>query len=536
MTRNAALLPFAVLLLGGCSLEPRYERTTPPVTTSWPLGDAYLRRTEATLPTLSYTDIFRDPKLQTVIAQALINNRDLRIAAGNVASARALYRVERSSLFPQVNGTGRVQLGDQGSNGAGNVNTGTGNVGTGTGGIGTGIDTGTGTGGIGTGTGGTGTGNGGIISTGGGGGFYDQYSINVGVSAFEVDLFGRIRSQSRAALATYFSTEAAARATRLSLVAEVASAYLTYASDRSQLAIARATEASAARSVTLTRARLQGGIAPRTDLRQAETVLLTARADTATLTTSLAQDVNALTLLVGAPVDPTLLPASIESVDGLLAEIPAGLNSDILLRRPDVVQSEFDLRATNARIGAARAAFFPTISLTSLAGLASGALGSLFSGGAFNWSASPTVSLPIFDGGANRGNLAYARAQQQVALATYEQTIQTAFREVSDALARRGTIDRELAARRELTAAAQDNYYLTERSYRGGIGTFLNSLDAQRTLYNAQQQLVTTRLTRADNLVTLYRVLGGDAQIAGDPAAAAVMRSPVSEADQTPTR
>ncbi|GGE89903.1 efflux transporter outer membrane subunit [Sphingomonas prati] len=525
MTRNAALLPLAVLLLGGCSLEPRYERTTPPVTTSWPVGDAYLRRTEATLPTLSYTDIFRDPKLQAVIAQALTNNRDLRIAAGNVASARALYRVERSSLFPQVDATGRVQLGDNGSSGTSNVNTGTGNVGAGTG-----------TGGIGTGTGGTGNGNGGVVTTGGGSGFYDQYSINVGVSAFEVDLFGRIRSQSRAALATYFSTEAAARATRLSLVAEVASAYLTYASDRSQLAIARATEASAARSVTLTRARLQGGIAPRTDLRQAETVLLTARADTATLTTALAQDVNALTLLVGAPVDPALLPASIESVDGLLAEVPAGLNSDILLRRPDVVQSEFDLRATNARIGAARAAFFPTISLTSLAGLASGALGSLFSGGAFNWSASPTVTLPIFDGGANRGNLAYARAQQQVALATYEQTIQTAFREVSDALARRGTIDRELAARRELTAAAQDNYYLTERSYRGGIGTFLNSLDAQRTLYNAQQQLVTTRLTRADNLVTLYRVLGGDAQIAGDPAAAAVMRSPVSEADQTPTR
>lgn len=206
--------------------------------------------------------------------------------------------------------------------------------------------------------------------------------------------------------------------------------------------------------------------------------------------------------------------------------MPAGLSSDILLRRPDVVQAEYTLRSANARIGAARAAFFPTIGLTSLAGLASGALGSLFSRGAFNWNVAPTIGVPIFDGGANRGNLAYARAQQQVALATYEQTIQTAFRDVADALAQRGTIDRELAARRQLAVAAQDNYTLTERSYRGGIGTFLNSLDAQRTLYAAQQQLVTTRLTRAGNLVTLYRVLGGDAGIAGDPAAGAVLRSP----------
>ena len=487
MIRIAPPLAVSALLLSACSLEPRYERPAAPVTAGWPAGDAYLRQSEAALPTLSYRDVFRDPNLQAVIAQALANNRDLRIAAANVASARALYRVERSALFPQLDANGRAQFGDNGSGGAA-----AGNIG----------------------------------NLGGGSGFYDQYSVNAGISAFEIDLFGRIRSQSRAALATYFGTEAAARATRLSLVAEVAGAYLTYASDRSLIALARATEASAALSVTLTRARLQGGIAPRTDLRQAETVLLTARADTASLTTALAQDVNALTLLVGAPVDPALLPVSIERVDGQLGEVPAGLSSDILLRRPDVVQAEYTLRSTNARIGAARAAFFPTIGLTSLAGLASGALGSLFSSGAFNWSVTPTIGLPIFDGGANRGNLAYARAQQQGALATYEQTIQTAFREVADALARRGTIDRELAARRDLTAAAQDNYVLTERSYRGGIGTFLSSLDAQRTLYSAQRQLVTTRLTRAGNLVTLYRVLGGDALVAGDPAAGATLASP----------
>jgi len=519
MIRILTPVTLAASLLAGCSLEPRYERAPAPVTAGWPVGDAYLRTTEAALPTLSYTDVFRDPKLRTVIAQALANNRDLRIAAANVASARALYRVERSSLLPRLDATGRAQLGDSGSRGVGGIG------GVGTGGVGNGgVGTGTGTGGVGAGgTGGVGTG---VVTTTGGSGFYDQYSLNAGISAFEIDLFGRIRSLSRAALATWFGTEAAARATRLTLVAEVASAWLTYASDSSLLAVARATEASAARSVTLTRARLQGGIAPRTDLRQAETILFTARADTATLTTALAQDVNALTLLVGAPVDGTLLPTAIERVDGLLGEVPAGLDSQILLRRPDVVQAEYTLRAANARIGAARAAFFPTISLTGIAGFASGALGSLFSGGAFNWNAAPTVALPIFDGGANRGNLAYARAQQQVALATYEQTIQTAFREVSDALARRGTIDRELAARQSLTAAAQDNYTLAERSYRGGIGTFLNALDAQRTLYGAQQQLITTRLTRADNLVTLYRVFGGDALIAGNPAATPTMHSP----------
>jgi multidrug efflux system outer membrane protein len=263
--------------------------------------------------------------------------------------------------------------------------------------------------------------------------------------------------------------------------------------------------------------RLDGGIAPRTDLAQALIVLQTAQSDLATQTTLVAQDVNALQLLVGAPVDPALLPKSIEEVAPTIAELPAGLNSTILLRRPDVLEAEYELRATNAEIGAARAALFPRISLTALAGLASTSLSSLFTGGAFNYSVSPSANYSIFQAGAARAGVAQTRAQRDAALATYEKAIQTAFSEVADGLARRGTIDRQLAAQVALSAAATDNYRLSDARYRGGIDTFLQSLDAQRSLYSAQRTLVTTRLTGATNLVTLYRVLGGDSLL--DPTA-----------------
>lgn len=473
MRRVALAAAASAMLLGGCtrSLEPGYARPIAPVSAGWPVGDAYLRSTEAGLPTLDHRQIFRDPRLQAVIARALANNRDLRIAATNAVSARAQYRIERSARLPRVDANAAATLGRRSTAGS---------------------------------------------SIPGGGGITDSYSVDAGVSAFELDLFGRVRSLSNAALSEYFATEAAVRTARLVLVADVASAYLSYATDVALLRIARATEANAARSVRITGLRLRGGVAPRTDLRQAETILLTARADIANLTTVAAQDVNALTLLVGAPVEPALLPGAIETVDGLVGEVPAGLSSAILLRRPDVVQAEYVLRAANARIGAARAALFPSINLTAIAGLASVGLTSLFGGNAFNFNAGPAVNIPIFDGGARRGNVALTQAQRDLTLARYERTIQVAFREVADGLARRGTIDREIAARRERVAAAQDNFNLTDAAYRGGIGTFLASLDAQRVLYEAQQQLVTTRLTRADNLVTLYRVLGGDQTIASE--------------------
>ncbi|MEO6215071.1 MAG: efflux transporter outer membrane subunit [Sphingomonas sp.] len=466
MRRLALFL--AATSLGACSMDPHYVRPELPVPPSWPVGDAYLAQSEAALPSISYRDIFRDPRLETLIEQALVNNRDLRVAAANIASARAQYHIQRAELLPEVDATGGYRFSDPG------------------GGNGSGTSTNRGSG---------------------------SFSADVGINAFEIDLFGRVRSLSTAAQNRYFETEAVARATRLTLVGDIGTAWLTYASDKSLLKIAQDTAASAETSVRLTSARLKGGIAPGTDLAQAQIVLTTAQSDLAEQTTAVAQDVNALQLLVGAPIDPTLLPASIDEVAPSIAELPAGLDSGILLRRPDVVQAEYELRASNAEIGAARAALFPRITLTALAGLASSGLSNLFTGGAFNYSVAPSVSYPIFRAGAGRAGVQQSEAQRDVALANYEKAIQTAFREVSDALARRGTIEAQTNAQRALMAAATTNYRLSEARYRGGIDTFLQSLDAQRSLYSAQRSLIATQLVAASNRVTLYRVLGGDATL-----------------------
>ena len=455
----------SLLAMTGCSLAPPYGRPLPPVPSSFPSGDAYVVRSGEALPTVTYQDIFLDPQLQVIIAQALANNQDISIAVANMASARAQYRVQRAALLPEIDANADVATVDRGNSASTNNES---------------------------------------------SGRSTSYSVDAGLSAFEIDLFGRQRSLSQAAMQEYLATEAAVHAARLTLVAEVVSAYLTLATDRSLLSIANDTEISAAKSVDLTRARLNGGIAPRTDLRQAETVLAQARSDQANLISLVAQDRNALELLVGAPVADALLPKSIEAVGGLLRELPAGLDSRILLRRPDVVQAEYKLRAANAEIGAARANFFPTISLTALTGFASSALSSLFSNGAFTWSVQPSAALPIFDGGASEGNLEYAKAQRDLTLAQYKLAIQTAFREVADALARRGTIDRQFAAQSQLEASARDSDVLAEARYREGIDPFLNRLETQRTLYAARRTLASTLLLKADNLVTLYRTLGGD--------------------------
>ncbi|VXD04179.1 Outer membrane protein OprM [Sphingomonas sp. 8AM] len=508
MFRRFATLT-ATVALAGCSLAPSYVRPAPPVPTSWPIGDAYLRQSEAALPSVTYRDIFRDTRLQALIEQALVNNRDLRIAVANIEATRAQYRVQRADLFPQLNATGAYSYRQSSRSGvntgvnAGGTGTGSGGSG-GTGGTGTG---GTGTGGTGTGTGGTGTGAGGttIVS-----GSNSTFQAQLGVTAFEIDLFGRVRSLTGAALSRYFAQEAAARATRLTLIGDIASAWLNYAADKSLLTVAEQTAVAARASVRLTDARRQGGVSPRTDVRQAEQILATAEADLAEQRTALAQDVNALQLLVGAPIDAAQLPAGIEQAAQTIGELPAGIDSGVLLRRPDVVQAEYSLRAYNAEIGAARAALFPRISLTGLVGFASTALRTLFSGDAFNWSVAPNASYPIFRAGAGRANVDYSVAQRDAALANYELTIQSAFREVSDALARRGTITEQLAANQRFYTAAVDTLNLTNARYRGGIDTYLTSLDAQRQLYSAQRTLVATQLVRATNLVTLYRTLGGD--------------------------
>jgi outer membrane protein, multidrug efflux system len=470
--------------LTACSLAPKYVRPEAPVPPSWPVGDAYLKNSEAALPTVRYQDIFRDPRLQQIVEQALTNNRDLRIAAANIAAARGQYRIQRAELFPQVDANASYTRSDAGT---------------------------------------------GRTSAGGSavtGGARDSLSTSLGITAFEVDLFGRVRSLTSAAQNRYFATEATARATRLTLVGDIADAWLTYAADKSLLKIAEDTATSAGQSVELTRKRLNGGIAPRTDLRQAELTYDTAKADAAAQKTALAQDINALQLLVGAPVDPALLPGSIDEASTTLRELPAGLDSSILLRRPDVVEAEYQLRAANAEIGAARAELFPKISLTGMVGLASNALSALFTGGAFNYSAGASAAYPIFSAGAGRANVAVSKAQRDAALATYEKSIQTAFREVSDALALRGTIGDQLSATRAQRDAAADNYKLSDLRYRGGIDSFLQSLDAQRSLYSAQRTLVTTQLTRATNLVTLYRTLGGDTLVEATKAGPQPMATP----------
>lgn len=455
MTRGMAL---GVLLLAGCTtMEPAYVRPDAPVPSSWPAGDAYLRQAEAELPAVTYQDIFRDPRLRQLINAGLDGNRDVAAAAANIAAARAQYRIQRAELFPQLDAS--------------------------VGGGGTGTD---------------------------GGGTNAEFQAGFGIPSFELDLFGRLRSLSKAELNRYFATEAAARSTRLALIADIAEAWLSYGADASLLTIAEDTAASAQRSVTLTRARLEGGIAPRTDLRQAELVLRGAEASLARQRTALAQDVNLLQLLVGAPIDPTLLPASIEQAAETIHPLPPGVSSLVLLRRPDVMQAEYQLRAANAEIGAARAALFPRISLTGLLGLASSSLGGLFSGGAFDWNASADASYSIFRAGAGVANVRLTEAQRIAAVAVYQKAIQSAFRDVSDALARQGTAGDELRARERQEASAADNYRLSEARYRAGIDNFLLTLDSQRTYFAARQALVQMRLEAASNRVDLYRALGGD--------------------------
>ena len=447
------LAAFLALLASGCmSLEPQYVRPGAAVPVSWPVGDAYLAQSEATLPAVTYKDIFRDPRLQALIQQALANNRDLMAAAANIAAAREQYRIQRANQLPVV---------DAGAS---------------------------------------------ATATGDG----QQYRAGLSVPSFELDLFGRVRSLSHAQLERYFATEAAARATRLTLVASIADAWLIYGADSSLRGNANETARSAATTVRLTRARLEGGVAPRTDLSQAQQILSGAEADVARQTTAVAQDINALQLLVGAPIDPALLPKSIDEAAPTIAELPAGLDSSILLRRPDVVEAEYQLRAANAQIGAARAALFPRISLTGLLGLASEALAKLFTGGAFGWSAGADATYTIFEGGAGRANVRLSEAQRNAAVANYQKAIQTAFREVADALARRGTMDKEVNARAEQAAAAADALRLSEARYRAGIENFLATLDAQRSSYSAQRTLVQTKLDAAENRVDLYQSLGGD--------------------------
>lgn len=461
--RRAAIL-LALLATGCATMEPKLGQPDPAIPASWPAGSPVVTQAEASLPAVTYKQIFTDVRLQTLIAQALVNDRDLMIAASNIAAAREQYRIQRAQQFPQINAQAGVTVsGDKSKD----------------------------------------------ISA--------QYTAGVNVPSFEIDLFGRLRSLTREQLQRYLATEAGARSTRLTLVADIANAWLDYAADSSLLLVSQRTMETAQASVRLTRIRLEGGIAARTDLSQAQEILSQAQANLAQQRTLVAQDVNALQLLVGAPIDTTLLPSSIDQAGPTIAELPAGLSSYVLLRRPDVLQAEYELRAANANIGAARAALFPRISLTGLLGFASSALTSLFTGGAFGWQVGANAGYTIFQAGAGRANVRLSEDQRNAALATYQRAVQTAFREVSDALARRATMDDQLAATQRQQAAAADVLQLTEARYRAGIDPFLNVLDAQRSYYGVQQTLVNTRRTAAQNRVTLYQSLGGDSLLQTAP-------------------
>lgn len=467
--RKLALAVALPLALAACTMAPRYERPAPPVADTWPSGPSYAANQEGqtTVADIPWREFIRDAKMRQVIEQALANNRDLRSTLANIQSARAQYRIQRSDLFPKING-------DVSGNRSKSVNS----------------------------FSGTATGEGSTIES-------ENYTASVGLSAFEIDLFGRVRSLSNAALESYLATEEAGRATRISLIAETASAYLTLAADTSQHLLSQRTVDSAQRSMEVTRKRLEAGVASRLDVRQAETIYQQARADLASTTALIAQDRNALELLAGSRVPDALMPSELPADHDWLADVPAGLSSSVLLDRPDVLQAEHQLKSANANIGAARAAFFPSLSLTASTGLASTELSNLFSDGASVWSVGSGLVLPIFNGGANVANLAYANAQRDLFVSQYELAIQTAFREVADALAIRGTIQEQLDAQRALVDAAADSYQLAEARYTKGVDSFLDTLDAQRTLYNAEKSLVSARLTESDNVVRLYRVLGG---------------------------
>lgn len=460
MTGARALLIASTLALAGCSLAPKTVLPAPPVPQSWPVGDAYLLESEAALPILSYKSVFTDPRLQALTEQALSGNRDLRTAYANVAAARAQVRVTRSGQFPELGVTAGAGYSDGGGNGNGNGS--------------------------------------------------GDFSLRGGVTAFELDLFGRLANATEADRNRALATEAASRTVRLALIAGLAEAWAAYGADRDLLKIAEDTAANARESVRLTQARLDGGVAPRTDLRQAEQILATAEDSIAQQRTALAQDENLIRLLVGGDVDRALLPASLTEVTPSVVSLPAGVSSEILLRRPDVIEAEYDLRAANADIGVARARLFPSISLTGLLGFASDALGSLFDSGSFSWSAGGDATATIFDAGGRRAGVAVSEAQRDVALAGYEGAIQTAFREVADALAVQGTISERVRAAAANSEAAADTATLTDARYKGGVDSFLASLDAQRSLYSARRSEIATQLLLVQTRIALFRALGGD--------------------------
>jgi len=458
--------------LAGCSLIPDYERPASPVPASWPQGAAYKPVSTAQpgqplADEIAWDDFFLDPGLRRLIAIALENNRDLRVSTLNVAAAEAQFRAQHGTLYPELGATGSASYqqtpADLTSAGAARTAP--------------------------------------VTSR--------TFSTGVGITAYELDLFGRLRSLSQSAFENYLSLEETRKAAQITLVASVADAYLTLLANRELLDLTRRTLESQETSLRLTRAAAAGGTATDLTLHQAQTAVETARANLALYTRQLAQAENALAELIGQPLPADLpIPADLDSAL-MMADVPAGLSSEVLLRRPDVLAAERVLRSANADIGAARAAFFPSITITGSYGTSGAALSRLFQPYSGTWSFLPQINVPIFTGGINEANLDYAKLQKNIQVANYEKAIQAAFRETADALAARGTYEDQLRAQQSLTDNYAESYRLSQLRFRSGVDNFLTTLISQRDLYAAQQELITLRQARLANLVTLYKVLGG---------------------------
>jgi multidrug efflux system outer membrane protein len=454
------LTPLALALaLSGCvNLAPKYERPAAPVAASFPTiggkvasGNPVAQQAPVDI---AWQQFFTDARLKQLIGMALANNRDLRIAIANIEQVRAQYQITRSQRFPAINAAVN-----------GNRFSGRETV-------------------------------------------TSNFQAGLGVSAFELDLFGRVRNLSQAALAQYLATEEARKTAQISLIASVANTYLGLLADDELLALTRQTLTTREESLRLTQLRFDNGVSSKLDLDQATTLVEQARTTLAQQQRLRAQDANLLTLLVGAPV-PDTLPAGATLAATNLPDLPAGLPSDLLATRPDIRAAEQELIAANANIGAARAAYFPRIALTASAGSASSALSGLFKSGSYGWTFAPQITMPIFDFGRTRGGVEAARAQRDIAVAQYERAIQTAFREVADTLAGQATYTEQLRAQRAVAASEQDRYNLSDLRYKSGTASYLDLLDAQRSLFAAQQQAIQANLQRLQNQVTLYRVLGG---------------------------
>jgi len=454
-------LVLALALTGCVNLAPKYERPAAPVAGAFPTvegtvssGNTVANEAPANI---AWQRFFTDPRLQQLISLALANNRDLRVSVLNIEQARAAYQIQRAAQLPTVSAVAnenRVTTGGKDN----------------------------------------------AVTT--------TYQAGFAMSAFEIDLFGRVRNLSQAALSQFLATEEARKTVQISLIAQVANTYLTFLADEELLSLTQQTLRTREESLRLTRLRFDNGVSSKLDLQQAVSLVEQARTTQAQAQRQRAQDLNLLTLLVGQPI-PDNLPAGATLATTNLPDLPAGLPSDLLVARPDIRAAEQQLIAANANIGAARANYFPRISLTATAGSASNELSNLFKSGTYGWTFSPQAVLPLFDYGARRAGVESAKAGRDIAVAQYERSIQTAFREVADALAGQATYSEQLRAQQAVAAAETDRFNLSDLRYRSGTASYLDLLDAQRSLFTAQQQAIQANLLRLQNQVTLYRVLGG---------------------------